>query len=289
MSNDRSNKELYYHLPDYDYILYGIKLFIRGNMSLHALDEFIQYVFLKSMEYRNKIISLCGVHSIRVIIQSPFDNVFGLSGKGRTTEAILQTLNLSENESRYSTMTSQQKDRCEFELTCLILKRLQENNYDHLHRKLWSSILSVLCTDNHSGLNTIEQLFQMANALMISVASTGNKKNQTCSLLPLTEKQIQVSYSQISEQFSKRDGDQNELPVAFNITFLDQAIGYSPNSNGSLFYFDTCKESLSELLRHKHIMQEAYKNLCLFANPASVKSSIELNPVALSSVLSQPA
>ena len=69
-------KRLLYHLPTFDYILFGLKLFIHNQISYSALDSFIQAVLSLQLTYKEKLGSLCQSHGIEIIFQSPFNNLF---------------------------------------------------------------------------------------------------------------------------------------------------------------------------------------------------------------------
>lgn len=64
------------HLPYWDYILFGLDLFIRGKLTLSALDSLIKQVHLRKEIYIEKISEICKQHGIVVTIQSPFESLF---------------------------------------------------------------------------------------------------------------------------------------------------------------------------------------------------------------------
>jgi len=64
------------HLPYWDYILFGLDLFIRGKLTLSALDSLIKQVHLRKEIYIENINEICNKYDIVVTIKSPLDSLF---------------------------------------------------------------------------------------------------------------------------------------------------------------------------------------------------------------------
>ncbi len=105
----QENIPLLHHLPYYDYVLYGVQLFIQGRMSFNALSTFFKHIFLKKAEQTKKITEICEQKGIKVTVASPFDPLFGnniknleqqllslLSQQNETAEQSEQVLGIQE-------------------------------------------------------------------------------------------------------------------------------------------------------------------------------------------------
>ncbi len=259
--------QLYYHLPYYDYILFGVELFIRGRMTLPALNLFFKAIFLRKEQHENEINRICFSHDIVVKIGSPFENLFGeLPHTDEYASFILDKLGLRDNEVE-PTLDEGLQNENEKKLVQHCLKMLQTNSGNEEHRQIWENFEGV----NEQELNNLEQLFKMANAVMIALASTKTQENfETCSLLPLSEKQIQVSFANLNKKLPV------QYPAVFNITTLDPLISYDNNNknHGLLFYFRNCQESLTKLVTKRKILDDAHRNV---GRCAAQEESTELN------------
>ncbi len=71
-----NKKNLLYHLPYYDYLLFGIELFLRGRITHDALSDFFEKVLKKKSEHTDKINLICKKYGILSTIFSPFENIF---------------------------------------------------------------------------------------------------------------------------------------------------------------------------------------------------------------------
>ncbi len=252
-------KELYYHLPYYDYMLFGIELFIRNRMTFEALDEFFKVIISKKTHYTNKIKEICRQYKIKYIIESPFENLFG----ELPTENITQTL-LSKLELELITeeSTEQLNGIQEQELVQRCLQKLQTNNFNPTHQQVWQDLFKVIRQDD---INTLEKLFKVANAFMVLLASHGTQNYTTCSFLPISEKQIQVTHSKFKELGTN-------YPAVFNITTIDPIISYDLISKkGLLFYFDCCQDSLSKVVE-RDMITHAHRNIARMAKSTAVAS-----------------
>ncbi|MBA2654081.1 MAG: hypothetical protein H0U71_03315 [Gammaproteobacteria bacterium] len=257
-SKQGQDQELIFHLPYYDYALFGIKFFLRSVITFSDLDKFIQLIFMKAENYEMRLRHIFGKHNINLSIQSPFDNLFGdIKEANVITRHLLACLNLPYQQQDYSGLLPEQLATLEQDLVEVIITKLQTHNYYLDHQETWLD----LTNRNNTGITNLEDVFKLANSMMIAIASKGKKHNETCSILPLTEKQIQVHHSSIKISDS--------YPSVFNMTVVDPVITYSAKNKGILFYQDAGRETLAELLTDKKILQYAYKNISFFANHAS--------------------
>jgi hypothetical protein len=67
----------YLHLPYYDYVLFGVQLYIGSKITLTALNEFFEIIFRKTEKLSRTIKDLFKPFKFEVQIMSPFDNLFG--------------------------------------------------------------------------------------------------------------------------------------------------------------------------------------------------------------------
>ncbi|MCK4608210.1 MAG: hypothetical protein KAT71_01900 [Gammaproteobacteria bacterium] len=74
-SDPRKEKELLYHLPFYDYMLFGIKLFLHDRITLPALNQFFIEILKRKDLHIHKITEICSHNNIRVTFISPFENL----------------------------------------------------------------------------------------------------------------------------------------------------------------------------------------------------------------------
>lgn len=238
--------QLHYHLPYYDYILYGVELFLRKKISLTALDTFFKAILLRKLQHESEISRICKAHDITVKIESPFENLFGVFSEidieeSGHTKFILDKLELDKND-----------DEAQLVARCLL--KLKANTNHKQHREIWAQLLDT----DQAQPTKLEELFKIANAFMIACTSFGNEDYETCSLLPLTEKQVQVSYSVSNKKIRK------PFPAVINLTTLDPLIGYdSTNSNkGLLFYFNNNSlQNINKLIEKRRILDLAHSNI----------------------------
>ncbi|WP_298628376.1 hypothetical protein [uncultured Legionella sp.] len=251
-------KRLLYHLPSQDYMLFGIELFVRHQMTYDALDAFIKAVLAKQEFYKIYLGGLCHQHGIEVIFQSPFDNLFAVLDGEKPTESLLAQLKIN-------TSSIKMGEQLEEELVSSFVSQLKTNEINIEQRTIWQDFLS-LEGEEHTP-KTIEDLFKIANAVMVAIAAKGKADYETCSLLPLSEKQIQLHYSGYSDKSSKLLPDEKNIyPPTVNLTTFDPVITYSPTTNGLLFYFASNLKTLSTLLVDTKITSHASRNIGIFTN-----------------------
>ncbi|KTD33967.1 hypothetical protein Lmor_1949 [Legionella moravica] len=257
-AKDNEAKRLFYHLPSHDYMLFGIELFVRHQMTYDALDTFIKAVLAKKEFYKASLGALCHQHGIEVTFQSPFDNLFGELDSVTPTESLLEQLKINP----YSLQRGEEQEE---NMVLYFLSQLSTNEINLEQRAVWQDFLNLEEKDQIP--NTIEGLFKIANAVMVAMAARGKADYETCSLLPLSEKQIQLHYAAYVDKWSKHlPSEKNLYPQTVNLTTFDPVITYSPTTTGLLFYFASNLKTLSTLLIDKKIIQHASRNIGLFAN-----------------------
>lgn len=263
--------KLIYHLPHYDYCLYGISLFIKNKLSYHDLSTFIQLIFTKMITLTKEIKYICDSHEIEAMIQSPFDNLFGhLDITGNITDKLLQCLGLLSDHFNTPCSIQKEANTIEVQVVRTCLQKLRENTFDQAQKKIWSEFTEK----NLPEINNFECLFKVANAVMLGIATLDNKAYEACSLLPLTEKQIQLHYNSIISKFFKAKNLEtfNAKPI-FNFTMIDTVISYSARNKGGLFYQDECQAALSELISDHKTLYCCYKNLSFYAQKEKVRKN----------------
>ena len=246
---------LRYHLPYYDYILFGVELFGRGRISLVALNSFFEAVFIRKAQYEQEIRRICKIQDISVTIESPFENIFGtLPETKQYTKFIFEKLALSGEETEPQ-LDEKLQDENEQKLVKHCSSQLITNIQREDHRQIWDSLIKIQKTP----LNNLEQLFKLANGVMIALACTGKKDYETCSLLPLSEKQIQLSFQKLNRELN------NQYPAVVNLTTLDTLIAYDNNNDNSnsglLFYFSACQSTLNKLITKEKLLDRAHENI----------------------------
>ena len=273
-SSTNKPKRLFFHLPDYDYVLFGIELYLRGRITYKALDDFIKIIFDKKEQYVQKISELCRKYNITVTISSPFENLFGYqTTKDNLTKVIFETLQIQNYSPTLGKVDEKTQKENEMRLVRNCINRLLTNQFNVEHGKVWLDFIKSHIHENeqdHSledilkiacrSISTIEDLFKIANSIVIGIASKGKPEYKTCSLLPLSEKQIQINYG----QYIKKSTLQSKYPPIFNATVLDSLLTYTGATNGPLFYFDTEEMKLLEqLTRNFDLLRIASNNIYL--------------------------
>lgn len=223
-------KKLVYHLPSIDYILFGIELFIRGRITIKALESFFSIILQKEADYRKKIESVCIDNNIEVTLASPFSNLFDKSAFNQQSlvASIFKALEQSTNEVDPANIDETHQKLNEQRLVHLILQKLQTNHNNEEHRNVWADFLSVHKIEE---ITTLDKLFKLANAVMLAIAAKGKNKNETCALLPLTEYRIFDAYNKFQNNFGKL-AQYNEI---LNIMFLDPLYSLGKNNDHTAF------------------------------------------------------
>ncbi len=198
-------KLIRYHLPYYDYMLFGIELFIHGKMSFQALDDLCESIVQKKNKRADKIQSICSMYDITPIIESPFENLFGeLSIQGNIADNILKTLGYSRSDELDIHLTDAKEKAKEMEerLVPVCLYKLQNNTFNESQRQVWQELM-VVNSSNGTEITNLEELFKLGNAVVVGEAARGKMDNTVCSLYPLSEKQIAISYADYSKRYAE--------------------------------------------------------------------------------------
>lgn len=245
-SNNTPLPELDYHLPTFDYVLHGIKLFLNNKITREALEDFFYLIAERKEQHIKKINEICAAHNVKVNIESPFDNVFAV--KGESQEDFVNSIYEAFPFLKENVATPTEKDfvgLC-LEKLCSENPHVQPNkpkNKNHI--QLWNAYSKAA----DFKADDIEDLFKLANPIMIGSATVGKQSFQVCSMLPASEKQIQVEYQNLNKKTNQ------SLPPAFNITLLDTLPAYSASNkfNGVTFYssdpdLDRCISEIEEHL-----------------------------------------
>jgi len=124
-------------------------------------------------------------------------------------------------------------------------------------------------------------LLKCGNAVMLGLVSRNSDDYGTCSLLPLSEKQIQLEYEVYYKQLKHTSESSNQYSKIFNITMLDPLIAYSPTmmslpTKDLAFYFNQCTGTLSDIITNKCVLSYACKNVGLFANKKELEGNLFL-------------
>lgn len=316
-ASSNKNNELLIHLPYYDYVLFGVELFLRGRITIEALGDFFCCIFEKREKFTEEVKSLCKPHeNITVKIESPFDNLFGKvediikraasnakvkseASKGpkymaqyrqSLAEVILNALNIDLKMPDNKEITGDKKKENEKKLVQDCIQKLTQNSYNERHQELWLDFCAISQDDvdrvarNHKNSHspqktkentcTIEDLFRVANILMLAGVTTSNDK-KACCILPKSEQPIPKHYSRGDRELlnagrirrMKLDENSHEhYKTTVNLTTLDPIVAYARNIRGNLFYLnDGCLSAVGALVDQK-ILQAAAENTYRYAN-----------------------
>ncbi|MHB1948618.1 MAG: hypothetical protein ACYCQI_10965 [Gammaproteobacteria bacterium] len=157
------------HLPYYDYVLFGVQLFVRGRITLPALDKFFRLILQKKAELSDKITQTCHHFNknINVIITSPYETLFdseklnaALSNKDETglAKTILEQLKVDVELAKVAALNfknwdsevepdvldkNSQKD-LENKLSQAWLHALRTNKPGSEHQQVWKDFEAVM-------------------------------------------------------------------------------------------------------------------------------------------------
>ena len=256
-SDKTKELSLSYHLPATDYMLFGIELFIRGKMTLGALSQFFDLILQQKNKHIEKIKKICP-SSIKLKISSPFENLFD-SAQPFSLNAFLKNLNIPIDETN-SVSTIDPKKINEKELVARCVQLLTTNTFNIEHQTTWKDFDTAIEQGKIKN-DTIEDLFKIANAAFLAIAAKGKKDYKVCSLLPVSEKQIQVGYDSSIKELSR---SAISYPGIFFGTYLSTVVGYGINdSRGLLFYFEHYPIESAKLINK--LFKHAQENMIQYA------------------------
>jgi len=258
-------KELLYHLPYYDYMLFGIKLFIHGRITLPALDKFFMEVWAKKDMHMEKIREIFSHNNIHVTLASPFKNLLGFLEIAEPhpimqpgiAAYVLKSLDISCEEVNPESSGHENREML-FVQHCL--EMLCVNNIDPAQQEVWKDFLGA-ATDKP---NNIEDLFKIGNALIIGCAAKNEPDLAVCAIEALSEKQIQIGYQQFAKSLSPA-----QYPAVYNLTYLD-SIGFfdqaTLNSNALVFYNPApSNDSMADLINRLGLIAQLHRNVAKYA------------------------
>lgn len=271
LSPTEAHRTLFYHLPYYDYILFVSVLFVRNRITYEAFHDFHQIILNTSEVYMKRISDIFQSYAIDVIIESPYQNIFGdLTQRAQyTTDDLLKRIDIDRKELT-NDLSNEDQGNKEKELIQYCWNKLLENDLNLLHQEIWKHF-SILYKDPPS---SYKELLERANAMMVARASWGKEHYTTCSLLPHSEKQIQVGYSKLLKSNKTYNG--KSLSEVINLTIFDPVVTCSQEKNIGVF---SCDNQINGI---ETIIQSSQKNL-FFSSPSNLSmivssdSNIDLN------------
>lgn len=237
---------LFYHFPYYDYILFVAILLIRNRITYEVFDQFYKIILARSDFYLENIAKIFEACAIDVIIESPYQNIFGslIQRNYFTTEKLLTQLDINRLKFTEDLSNDEQKEK-EKKFIQQCWDKLIKNKIDLLHQTIWEHFSTLY----ESAPNTFKELLERANAMMIARAAWKQESYTTCSLLSHSEKQIQIGYSKL---LKANNGD---LSKVINLTLFDSVVAYSSQGNIGIFSYD---KKIKEI---EKIVLSARKNL----------------------------
>lgn len=260
------------HVPWADYMLIGIDLYLKNRITLSALGQFFKLILKKGKEYKEKIEAVCAAHNIHVEILSPLSSLFtntmiSIDNSGTKftkvqrdresksyedfAKAVLKDLGLdSVDDTKQSSLYLTKDAEVPMPVAADDSKSSQMKSFvnglisklrtaQNPHSPLWNKILA---SDSIvKKIETIEGLFDIANAFVVAYATDGKARDSVCSILPLSEKPIQIEYKKLAGELS--------LPAVFFVTMLDSMMAYDQKNNtGLLFYHQNNYNDLEKLI-----------------------------------------
>ncbi|MBY0544255.1 MAG: hypothetical protein K2Q14_01765 [Gammaproteobacteria bacterium] len=297
-------KKLLYHLPCYDYILFGISLYLKKDMTEDALSQFVLLVLERAKLHREKITEICKLHGIEVSIHSPFEalfengsyaydigsdlNVFSASPRECSVamqEEIVEPLELfpgnndnivSENES-----SSEEVNLDTWGLDILeklgwdinALKKISEEELVKIY-------LNKICSSN-SELGAVWTEYFDANPTAFEQCKTVEDLFKIGNILMValaargkglyrTCSFLPLSEKQIQlgyEKYSKNGA----VPRAVNFTFQEAVVSHSCYVDKTIFQYTPGEEGLTKAIEKEHysLLQAVSKNISFFAQGQS--------------------
>jgi hypothetical protein len=258
-------KYLNYHLPYYDYLIFGIGLLIRDQITYPAFNKLFELVKKRRELHIGNINTVFEKHEINIKVQSPFDNLFGPIETLANVNDMFDKLELNIQEINGFSIEERVDKEKNFIDYCL--QKLSSNTYFVEQGQAWQDFINIRQSNS---MLKIESLIQQAHIVMVACQVRGKSNLRCCFLLPSSEKQNQLAYdryyAESNAYYLKRD-EISPYPSLLNITFPDPFLGYSPQSRGSMFCFEVpdCEKPLVQLVDKKQLVRYAYANAGLFS------------------------
>ena len=277
---------LSYHLPYIDYVLFGLNLLAIGRISLDALEALFIQTFYQKEKHINEIKKIFSMHNVSVDFESPFENLFDLRlleqafklattkttkskpGKHAFARAIFRMLGILDSSEKSIAMTVQSPE----ELTQHLIQLLTTNQYNLIHKRIWIDCIEAVKSGVEAGVNgfvsptIIEDIFEIGNSAMMGLlAQAGTQDFETCSILPASEKQIQVYYNKLIPHLPKEDKESHNRGVV-NMTFIPTAVcadNTDRHNIGLFFYYagdqaESIAKAMRKLKKHTETNQLVY-------------------------------
>ncbi len=301
LAADSGEKTFLVHLPGFDYLLFAADLVTAGQMTLGAFEQLSHIIIERSAVYKKKLNEIFQEsplsRSTTLLMQSPFENIFGsyneyFEDAGSVYDRILACLDVELSKS--DDIKDNQRNLVEY-----CLEKLISNAKNSDHQVVWQDILST--RDPAKRPSTMEDLLRLANAMMLANGSRGQAQDKTCSILPITEKQIQVAYDEELDipGMNARHPAEKDVHYSsfFHITHVDSMTTYRSPSDalelsctgtkdatkrGLPFYFNRYggASDIRTLIREKDVLGVAHRNVGNTGEALSLESVLNSNLAA---------
>lgn len=236
LSSGNPDKTLYYHFPYYDYLIFATVLLVRNRLSYQAFKDFHQAILDISKIYIERITTIFKKHNIALKIESPYQNIFDSLEQrlGYESKEILNKLEI--NSDQLTNDLSQDLKEREKDLIQKCWYKLIKNSLNSEHQEIWEHF-SLLYSEPP---NSFKELLERANAMMVARVAWKKPHYSTCSMLPHSEKQIQIGYSKLLKSQSKENLSKakNTLSGVINLTIFDTVVACSDAKKVGLFNCD---------------------------------------------------
>lgn len=262
--------QLLMHVPYLDYILFGVRLYLRNQMTLEALKSLAKVVLDEKKAYQAIIQSQCDAAGIAVKIVSPFEGLIEGIDMSLAPEVvadqILDRLGLCDFTPSED-ITVQNQD--EFAFTNFALHQLgskcflpetdtktgkvkkiggreptpiEDNKFkrntafdptrEGPEWQVWHDLTNIALNTWQSGKKFgVEELLHLGNAAVVAFAAQSQSPGGVCSLLPVSEKQIQLGYqSRVRQALDHGIETRLVYPSIINITVMDSVLVFEPGS-----------------------------------------------------------
>lgn len=272
-TKDNSRKTLICHVPWADYMLIGVDMYLKSKITLEALGQFFKLVLKKGREYHHAIKKACENQDISFEILSPLSSLFAeeiVSINERPKCKVLrekEDINVAKIILEQLGFTVGNDDKVTQPFVKTMLTKLVDGS--HPHAQLWQKFLTQ--EGVASNINTIENLFDIANAFVIAHAALDLGRDSVCSILPLSEKPIQIEYKKLAEELN--------LPAVFFLTVMDTLMGYDEqNKSGMLFYHQNNYHDVTLAARNKVLSEDVHRRIGFFVHGNSYPAPAVQNP-----------